>query len=155
MCSDEQPVDEHAECYREIAELHAEVTRLQGGLAAHAENCATWVRSLPELPDDWTGHPTDAMAIVWNEVERLQGAIVQARSDEAGLSDDFQKLIEAAGAVVDEWEAVPYEIVREWPQSWDLAQSMTNLRLAAVIDTPPADETHDPDPDGDRLGEGR
>lgn len=30
MPFDEQPVDEHAECRREIHDLHAEVTRLQG-----------------------------------------------------------------------------------------------------------------------------
>ncbi len=67
------------------------------------------------------------------EVTRLQGAIVQARSDEAGLSDDFQKLIEAVGVVVNAYDG------GQW-NSTDMMLAVENLRLAAKItSTPQAD----------------
>ena len=82
------------------------------------------------------------------ENERLRNRVPNECSG-CELAERFNSLLEAAAAVVEELSLctfADYEYTA-------LIETIDNLRIAAGIPAPPADETHDPDPDGDRRPE--
>ncbi len=95
------------------------------------------------------------------EVERLRKEIevhvITTEGDMEMLTErhrEIERLREAAAAVELEWAAISDDqeeiLIRT---DCALASKIGSLRLTAGIKAPPADETHDPDPDGDRLPE--
>lgn len=67
----------------------------------------------------------------------------------AALSVRNDKLVEAVAAVVTCWKE---DFLLDAAQG-EIGELIENLRLTAKLKAPPADETHDPDPDGDRRPE--
>ena len=144
------------------ASEHLDPEQCASQILAHQAKLETEVERLKSESIDYEDQLTELHAEVTQQAEsilklsgevtigmaargKLQAEVTRLQDELAPLWVDHNRLTEAVGVVVNGWN--PLWDTAAWRA--EFGDAMENLRLAAKIEPPPQDETHDPDPDGE------